>query len=176
MTRPGTSPHVLRRVAAANKNQLAAYKEGVYITTVSGLSVDDLRHEATVNRLDLAKHFLDAGNKLFRSRPSQHRSSISRYYYSMYHTLRAVVFFRHEGDDYESHGTLHAQVPQDFPNAAMWTNDFKSARENRNSADYDPYPPAHSNWKAIAKNLSLQAPTLLAVAESYLKGKGCKHI
>lgn len=94
----------------------------------------------------------------------------------MYHALRAVVFFQHEGDDHESHGALPAQIPKDFPNGAVWGNDLKSARENRNSADYDPYPPAHATFQAIAKGLSVQAPALMSVAVNYLQGKGCKHI
>lgn len=131
---PPTSHQVLRRIAEANKIQLGNYKEGIYLTKTSGWSVDDLRHEATSDRMKLARHFLDAGDKLFRARPTQHRSAISRYYYCMYHTLRAVAFFHHEGDDHESHSTLPSHVPKDFPNGSSWSNALKSARENRNSA------------------------------------------
>lgn len=175
MTIPA-SHQVLRRVVEASKIQLAAYKEGVYLTTTSGWSIDDLRHEATSDRMELARHFLGVGDKLLRVRPAQHRSAISRYYYCMYHALRAVVFFQHEGDDHESHSALPGHVPKDFPNSAVWSNDLKSARENRNSADYDPYPPAHTSWQAMAKDLGLQAPSLLAISEAYLRGKGCKRI
>lgn len=90
---PRTSHQVLRRIAEASRVQLVAYKEGVYLTTTSGWSIDDLRHEATSDRMELARHFLGIGDKLLRTRPAQHRSAISRYYYCMYHALRAVVFF-----------------------------------------------------------------------------------
>ena len=97
-------------MTAASKDQLAFYKEGVYLTATSGLSLEDLRHEATADRLRLAEHFLDSADRMMRTRPPQHRNAISRYYYSIYHVLRAVVYFSHEGADHEAPATLPANA------------------------------------------------------------------
>ena len=55
----GTSDQVLRRVAAASKNQLAANKEGVHLACVSGRSLEHLQQANPVkspqDRSPLAK-------------------------------------------------------------------------------------------------------------------------
>ncbi|MFD3821594.1 HEPN domain-containing protein [Streptomyces sp. NPDC058625] len=136
----------------------------------------DLQHQSCADRIRLAKTFLNSADRLMKVRPPEYRSAISRYYYSMYHALRAVVYFHEGGDDKESHSTLPGAVPNDFTNSAIWQNALKDARARRNEADYDPYPINPEDWRNVARDLQSKAPTLLTLAESYLKQKGCNHL
>ncbi|MEV8420029.1 HEPN domain-containing protein [Streptomyces niveus] len=128
------------------------------------------------DRIALAEDFLTTADRLMRSRPPEFRSAISRYYYSMYHAFRAVAYFNEGGDDKESHSALPGAVPRDFPDSAIWQNELKDARSRRNAADYDPYPILPAAWRDVAKDLQSKTPTLLALAGSYLKKRGCKHL
>jgi len=127
-------------------------------------------------RLLLAKELLQTADKLMRSRPAQYRSAISRYYYSMYHAIRAVVYYVHGGDDHQEHTNLPGHLPPDFVDRALWQNALKDARARRNDADYDPYPLAPGAWRDVARDLRVRARQLVVLAESYLRWKGCAHI
>ncbi|TXS34099.1 HEPN domain-containing protein [Streptomyces sp. gb1(2016)] len=138
--------------------------------------MSDLQHQVCADRIELSAHFLKAADKSLRTRPAQYRTAVSRYYYSMYHAARAVVYFAHGGDDHEKHSVLPTKLPADFPSSSYWQNELKDARLNRNSADYDPYPGAQAHWKGLANALSSTAPNFLQLATSYLKQKGCAHV
>lgn len=171
-----TSHDLLRRVAEANKNTFAQYKEGVYLATTASRTLEDMRHQVTADRLILANHFLQAGHRFVKMRPPQYRSAISRFYYAMYHSMRAVVYFTTGGDDHQEHGVLPKHTPGDFPNCTIWENQLKNARTMRNSADYDPYPDAPGDWRSIARDLGVEAVALVRLAEGYLKQKGCMYL
>ncbi len=79
-------------------------------------------------------------DRLMRARPPMCRVAVGRYYYGMYHAMRAVVYFHVTGDDHEQHSVLPRSMPADFPDADFWKNALKDARLRRNEADYDPYP------------------------------------
>jgi uncharacterized protein (UPF0332 family) len=166
----------LLRVSIGTEKVLNQYAEGVYIATLMSRSIKDLQQQVCADRLVLAEHFLEAGHKLMRAKPPQYRSAISRYYYSMYHSMRSVVYFTFEGDDHEAHAALPGKTPKDFVNAAVWQNNLKDARERRNEADYDPYPSAHTNFAATARDLRAKAIDLSKVARAYLKQKGCGYV
>ena len=129
----------LARVSKASNLTLLAYREGVSLEARTKLTIEQLRHQASADRLSLADSFVVTASKLVRSRPAQHRSAISRYYYAMYHAARATVFFVHEGDDHEAHSVLPTKFPSDFPQASYWQNELKFARFRRNEADYEHY-------------------------------------
>lgn len=166
----------LLRVTKATAQQLRNYDEASHLTTATGLSLAQLRDRACADRLALSEHFTIAGDKLLRSRPSQTRSAISRYYYGMYHAMRAVVYFVERGDDHERHSVLPGKTPADFPGSALWQNNLKDARERRNEADYNPYPASLTEYRAIARGLQNQAHLLLPTARAYLKSKGCSYL
>jgi uncharacterized protein (UPF0332 family) len=166
----------LLRISKLDKKTILSLAEGVYLVTTTGRPIDDLRQQASADRIRFAKELLIAGDKLRRSRPPQYRSAVSRYYYCMYHSMRAVVYFVHGGDDYQPHSDLPARIPSDFIDGSLWRNALKDARSHRNDADYEPYPMASSSWKPIVSDLASNAKGLLAEAESYLKSKGCGHI
>lgn len=174
MAVPGHDP--LRRIAVANKNTFALYKEGVYLSTSTGRDLEDMRHQATADRLSLAFQFLHAGERFLKMRPPEYRSSISRLYYAMYHSIRAVSYFTVGGDDFQEHNVLPKSLPSDFPNSGIWENQLKNARATRNSADYDPYPGASAEWRIAARDLNTDAADLVALAADYLKQKGCDHL
>ncbi|MET7820504.1 HEPN domain-containing protein [Micromonospora zamorensis] len=181
MATRGSPRHVsydaeLLRVSKATKSILQFYGEGVHIETHTSRSLSDLQQQVCADRLILAESFLHAGTRFLRMRSPEYRSAISRYYYAMYHTARAVVYHHHGGDDHESHSTLPTKLPRDFTNSALWTNYLKDARNRRNEADYDPYPMGGAPWRPIAANLSTKASDLLALAQSYLQQKGCAYI
>jgi hypothetical protein len=91
----------------------------------------------------------------------------------MYHAFRAVTFYVTKGDDHEKHVALPAALPQDFPNRATWENRLKTARLERNKADYDPYPKKDSHFTAYSQQLLQEAQSLMPIARAYLRQKGC---
>ncbi|MGW2518664.1 HEPN domain-containing protein [Streptomyces sp. NPDC001617] len=163
-------------MSKANKKTLGLFAEGINLANATARTLVDLQHQSCADRILLAKTFLKSGDRLMRTRPPEYRSAISRYYYSMYHALRAVAYFNEGGDDKESHAALPGAVPHDFPDSAIWQNELKDARSRRNEADYDPYPINPRDWRDVAKDLQSKAPKLLLLAESYLKQKGCSHL
>jgi uncharacterized protein (UPF0332 family) len=166
----------LLRVSKATKVELGFFREGVHIEAATQRSLVDLQSQVCVDRLKLAESILRSGSRFMRLRPADYRSAIGRFYYSMYHTTRSVVYFSYGGDDHESHAALPTKLPKDFPNAAIWTNDLKSARSRRNEADYDPYPMLDADLKSHAVDLSTKAPALIALARQYLRRKGCAYL
>jgi len=114
-------------------------------------------------------------NLAFNGNPPMYRVAVSRGYYAMYHCLRATAFFYHKGDDHEQHTVLQSKLPRDLPNRDDWANSLKSARLERNRADYDPYPRTDGRFKQSADYIINDAEILLDVARKYLRRKGCKQ-
>ncbi|MBI1927864.1 hypothetical protein HYR99_26945 [Candidatus Poribacteria bacterium] len=110
---------------------------------------------------------------MLKSKPPLYRNAISRYYYSMYHAMRACVFVFHGGDDYQEHSKLQSHIPNDFPTGSNWKNILKNARELRNRADYEPYPKSNTTWKQYALSLKNDADLFLSSTRTYLQNKGC---
>jgi uncharacterized protein (UPF0332 family) len=163
----------LIRISKAKKNEIEKWKEGVYLEKETSKTVDDLIKKVVADRYYFAKSILSEARNLSRASTKTSRFVISRYYYAMYHAMRAVVYIHHGGDDFEEHKTLPSKVPQDFPNFEQWSNDLKDARERRNNADYDPYPKSIDYWDKIAKKLEKSCMSLLVEVKKYLLAKGC---
>lgn len=108
--------------------------------------------------------------------PPLYRDAVSRFYYGMYHGLRAVSYHFHGGDDHEAHSELPRYVPAGFPDADLWSNRLKSARERRNSADYDPHPASPAAWRLIAEELETHATELIATVRHHLRAEGCQYL
>lgn len=113
---------------------------------------------------------------MLRVAPPMYRDALSRYYYSMYHAMRAVVFFVEDGDDFQGHSKLPGKTPDDFPQATLWQNALKDARTKRNAADYDPYPKSDRAHRPGASELQEKAQELEAISRAYLLNLGCKHL
>lgn len=166
----------LLRVSKSKRQALATFKEGVYLQATTGRPIDDLRAQACADRLGLAVGFQSMADRLMRTRPPMFRAAVGRYYYTMYHAMRAVVFYTVEGDDHEQHSDLPAKVPHDFPRIGYWQNELKDARLRRNEADYDPYPDQDASFRDIARHLATECSDLVAEVQFYLRRKGCAYV
>lgn len=166
----------LLRVSKAKKNDIDRWKEGRSLQTDTGRTLEELYERAVADRLDLAFRFLRVGVRLLKGSKPEYRLAVGRLYYSMYHAMRAAVYFSYGGDDHEEHRTLPAKAPDDLPGGAILSNSLKDARERRNAADYNPYPKSDLAWKANAEVLAADAKRLLQEVRQYLLSKGCRYI
>jgi uncharacterized protein (UPF0332 family) len=170
------SSETLLRLSKAEKRLLLAWREGVHLEGSTGHSIEELRQRSTADRWGLARAFRRQGDRMMVATPPLYRDALSRYYYSMYHAMRAVVFFTHGGDDHQEHSKLPGFTPGDFPQAMLWQNALKDARTKRNSADYDAYPKSDKAYRSGAVELQGQAQELERLARQYLSEKGCNHL
>src|SRR5260370_26308436 len=85
------------------KSQIDLLKNGVRLVGVAGRPIEDLLRDASAARFKLAKRFLRSSTRLISHKPALHRDVVSRAYYAIYHSARAVSFLTHPGDDYEHH-------------------------------------------------------------------------
>lgn len=166
----------LLRISKASKKVLSSYRDGVFIESRTSRTIDDLRDQACADRIDLAEMFASTADRLMRGRPPEYRSAISRYYYAMYHSMRATAFFAHDGDDHQRHEALPQHTPADFPAHDVWENRLKDARGRRNDADYDPYPTSSAALRGPALELQKHAHELIPLVRNYLSSKGCGYV
>ncbi|WP_425319644.1 HEPN domain-containing protein [Actinoplanes philippinensis] len=101
------------------------------------------------DRLKLAGEHLQAGDSMVLA--GHFRSAISRHYYAMYHSARAIVYAEEKGDDFERHSELPRHLPATLPDAPQWESRLTDARLLRNQADYDPYPSGAVEWEPDAR-------------------------
>jgi len=158
-------------ISKATKSTLNSMRHGAALVQSAGQGIDALRDAATRDRLALARTMLASAERAVRGRVDG-RTATSRAYYALYHTFRAVVFYMHGGDDHESHSKLPLELPNDLPNRATWQNAMKSARLERNKADYDPYPRVSADFLPVAKQMIHDAHDAATLAATYLSGKG----
>jgi len=175
MSRFATNKNLLR-VSKAKKSEIDRWKEGRALESSSGRTIEELSHRVVADRLQLAMRFLRVGDRLHAGAQPDYRLAVSRYYYAMYHAMRAAAYFSHGGDDHEEHSKLPSNAPTDLPNSALLSNSLKDARERRNAADYNPYPKGNGAWKRHAANLSVDAAKLVQEVRQYLRAKGCRYI
>jgi uncharacterized protein (UPF0332 family) len=169
-------PVILQRVAVADARLVKAWKEGVSLEARSGHTLGELQQRVSTDRLALAAELLSRGRRLTGANPPRYRDAISRFYYAAYHAFRSVVYYSTGGDDHEQHSVLPTRIPPDFPSRTLRSNDLKSAREIRNSADYDMYPKADSAWKHKCQTVQIIAEESVRDARAYLRLKGCKYV
>ena len=109
-----TSSHPYARVLKAQKRDLSAWREGRYLEVSSGRT-EDLRSRGAADRLELAVRFRRQADRMLKMKPPLYRDAVSRYYYSMYHAMRAVVFYVESGDDFQEHSELPKRTPKRLP-------------------------------------------------------------
>ena len=163
----------LIRLTEASNAEIDNWKEGVSLEKDSGRTIPELISKAATDRWHFAYEHRHNANKLLKSKPPLYRSAISRYYYSMYHAMRACIFVFHGGDDYQEHRELPSHIPKDFSPSASWSNMLKDARYHRNRADYEPYPKSSAAWLNDALKLKKDADLFLTTTRTYLENKGC---
>ncbi|MCL5043684.1 MAG: hypothetical protein M1336_00085 [Deltaproteobacteria bacterium] len=184
-TAHGLAHDRLNRVGKAKRDEVNQWREGVSLERRAQRTIADLMVVVTTARFQLAQQCRADGNGLLNTNPPRFRAAVSRYYYAMYHAMRACVYLSHGGDDHEAHVVLPQKVPGDFPATGWqatagappsvdWQNKLKDARAARNAADYDPLPASNSAWRKHALALRTDAGLFLRAARSYLRAKGCK--
>lgn len=163
----------LVRVAKAKNGHLRLWREGANLVQQGGQPVDDLLKLAAVARWRFAYALRGEGNRGLRLTPPMYRFAVTRFYYAMYHAMRAVMFVEYDGDDHEQHNVLPTKEVANIPQATGWQNKLKDARTYRNQADYDPYPLSDVAWRDAALQLRAHANELLILSRTYLSTKGC---
>lgn len=163
----------LQRISKAPQRTLDLLREGVTIEAALSRPMEDVMAQTVADRLNLADDFLDMAERLFRSRSDMSRPAIARYYYAMYHSMRAASFQYLGGDDHEQHTALSAKgIPDDYPQQAVASNELKDARILRNEADYEQYPTTRSYFQSAAKDLRPVATAFVRTARQYVTSKG----
>ena len=160
-------------VSKSKKQFFENSKFGIYLANTSGLTLDQLIANACSDRLKLARENYNSARMVVRLSRPQYRLTVACAYYAMYHAARAVVFFVNEGDDHEEHSKLAANLPDDLPDVGAWRNRLRSARLERNRADYDPYPKSDRAFSQTALTTLSDAADFISTAKSYLISKGC---
>jgi len=160
-------------VSKAKQEAIKNWEEGVSLQRDSGLTITQLRLIVAADRWQLASRHKSHADRLMKLTPAPYRTIISRYYYALYHAMRAAAFIFHAGDDYEEHSKLPSYIPDDFPSKSLWQTTLKDARLLRNRADYDPYPKSEQSWAKRAANIGNDAKNALHAARAYLRQKGC---
>jgi hypothetical protein len=156
------------------KNQINLLENGVRLVGVAGKPIEDLLREVSSARFKLAKRFLRSSTYLMSHKPVLHRDVVSRAYYAIYHSARAVSFLTHPGDDYEPHDKVASGLPGDMPDVETWRNKIKDARLKRNEADYEPFMSSDPTFRIASHATNELAVEFLGVCSIYLKGKGCR--
>ncbi len=160
-------------VSKAKKTKLDSLATGASLVERTGYSVPQLVIKSTKDRIEFARTLLVSAELAIQGSRPVFRSAVSRAYYSMYHSCRAVSYYIHGGDDHEEHSKLPSNIPHDFPDHSHWENNLKRARYERNRADYDPYPKKDRLFETAANDLIDEARILLPMARKYLRQKGC---
>jgi uncharacterized protein (UPF0332 family) len=171
---PKLSDHHLLNFTKGNNQTIKGMEYGIYLATQSGLTLDQLIESASRDRFHLARGFLRSARQAFSQPNPNCRVALARSYYAMYHAARSVAFFVHRGDDHESHQELPRNLPKDFVERTRWENEIKTARLERNRADYDPYPKGDRAFLTSSAAVLKSAEEFLPAARQYLKRKGCK--
>ena len=161
----------LVRISKSQKEVINNWTEGVSLQNDSGRTIPELMRLVSGDRWCLACEHRRQANRLRRI--FMYRSAVSRYYYAMYHAMRACIYISHGGDDHEKHLDLPKNIPSNFDPAVNWQNKLKDARELRNDSDYSPYPKSDLAWRVAANNLKVDTDRLLSLSRRYLKSKGC---
>lgn len=173
MAKKPSNSHLLD-LSKSKASTIGHLRRGAYLQSQYGLAIDELAEMACRDRFKLSQQILKCASWASTGPKPQYRVVLARAYYAMYHATRAVVFYAKGGDDHEQHQELPKHIPDDFPDRARWENELKTARLERNKADYDPYPKTDGAFATSATATLKTAQSYLPIAKRYLIKKGCK--
>ena len=165
--------HELFKLQKFKKNQINHMQNGVRLAGLAAAPLEDLLRRASSARLRLARRFLRSSRYLMSHRPVLYRDVVSRAYYSIYHSARAVSFLTYPGDDCEEHDKVATGLPPDLPDVEVWRNKIKDARLKRNEADYEPFMVSDPQFKQASATTLSAATDFIVVCSTYLRSKGC---
>lgn len=164
----------LASLSELSANRIRDLKYGTVLTAQTGYTIAELIEKVALDRVALGALLHREARAAMERSPPSFRNSISRSYYSMYQTFRGVVFYVTQGDDYEKHSILAQHIPDDFPGSPYWENALKTARLERNKADYEPYPRNDSQFEVQARAIYADSYRLRSAALTYLRSKGLR--
>lgn len=141
-----------RFVTELSSKRLSDLAAGASLAARTSYSLDELIAKVTIERVQFSGVLHTQAVDALVKR-SCYRLAISRGYYSMYHAIRAVVFYVTRGDENQEHSTLPKHIPADFPGGVSWETKLKNARLERNRADYDPYPQQDRAFEVMARQI-----------------------
>lgn len=162
----------LLRFSKSTISNINFVKEWEATLRTTHATVDNVISIITVERMSLARQFLETARHQKRRRPPALRESISKSYYALYHSLRAVVFVEEGGDDYNAHSELPKRIPTGFPSRDIWKSKITEARIARNQADYDCLGISESDLRSMAEDTLRDAELFIPLAETYLRRLG----
>lgn len=167
MPLPTTQDQLLLHIGTCSAAELTAISQS---NTRYPMPMPNLIRQVTSDRLGLASWHLRAADGQLAA--GSFRSSISRNYYAMYHSARAITFAETQGDDHEKHSVLPRHLPATLANRPTREQELTDARLLRNQADYDPYPAAEPDWEADARRLAVGAASFLQACEDHALANG----
>ena len=139
----------VRMLARSSAAQIACFR-GILAGRES-LTAEGFEHliaDIVFRRLALAEGQLRSADLLASSRKTGNLeellSAVSRAYFAMYNTARALVFLR-KGKDVNEHRRLPDHLPEDLPDRDEWAKRLRKYRDLRNDADYDPF----ADWETL---------------------------
>lgn len=148
----------VRMLARSSGGQIACIRgilAGRESLTAEGF--EDLIAGIALQRLALAEGQLRSADLLASSKKAEELlSAVSRAYFAMYNTARALVFLR-KGKDVNEHRRLPDHLPADLPDRDKWVKRLRKYRDLRNDADYDPFARGEvlELWTAIRRDAGL---------------------
>ena len=162
----------LIRVAKSSDADIDLIELGCRLAFKQGATTDDAMKRVAAARWRLAKSFRIDGERALKAEPPMNRVAVNRFYYCMYHSMRAVMYLAYGGDHYQDHAKLATKEPAGFIAAIPWQNALKSARLERNMCDYDPYPASDQLFAAAARSMHSEARAIHRAARDFLHSKG----
>jgi len=156
----------LLRLLQSERRTIEAFRFGASLEVRAAKPLGQLIAEGSVARLQLAELHLSHA----REATARHayRAVVSRAYYSMYHSFRAVVFVVHDGDDFQTIDKLTRKLPQPYPVTTTGRMRLMGVRLVRNEADYEPYPLGDAAFRDAATLLIQHAEEALLASRQFI--------
>jgi len=133
----------------------------------------DTRVSAAIKRWCLlAQNHLQSARVLV-DRSRLWRSTVSRAYYAVYNSSRAIRLYaygrvKEGGDDHRHVGEL----PDDFPERNQWSPFLNQLRFERDRCDYDPGSDVRTSLSDDPRSLVRRAEEFLSETREYLRERG----
>ena len=133
-------------------------------------SLTELEHiieEFTIQRYNLAQNFHESAKAILINADVDARNAISRNYYAMFHAARAVIFhfYRYDEEKHEEVVKIIGNILGDG-----FRNQLRKWKENRNVADYSPFP--KFNLMDYANKSTQEAEEFLNECKTFLSKRG----
>jgi len=160
------TPHIL--YAASNLNKLKANLAGV----VDPTAINAIDNEIKKNVVQLFK--LGRKHYQFATRQNNRewRQKISRLYYGVYNVSKGIRLCVHGIFSTESSDHKHiGDLPDNFPNKAMYQNKLNSLRDDRNLCDYD-HTASLTDLSSTVAEWTILAKDFFGDAQAYLGTQG----